>query len=106
MDQIGDETALSFLNGSNQGRGTRHRAVRAIGRHPAPYPHRMQPGEHPRPRSLSPRESASNDEETVVMTSKEGAISAPAQSPLLVVRTVSFLMDHQLELGIRALQTA
>ena len=49
-DQIGDETALSFLNGSNQGRGARHRAVCAIGHHPTLYPHRIQPGECPRPR--------------------------------------------------------
>ena len=40
------------------------------------------------------------------MTSEEGAMSAPVRSPSLGVRTVSFLMDHQLELGIRALQAA
>ena len=40
------------------------------------------------------------------MTSEEGAMSAPALSPPLGVRTVSFLTDHQLELGIRALQAA
>ena len=51
-DQIGNETALSFLNGSNQGRGARRRAVRAIGHCPAPYPHHMQPGESSRPRSF------------------------------------------------------
>ena len=51
-DQIGDETTLSFLNGSNQGRGAHCRAVRAIGCCPAPYPHRMQPGERSRPRSF------------------------------------------------------
>ena len=44
-DQIGDETALSFLNGGNQGRGVCCRAVHAIGHHPAPYSHHMQPGE-------------------------------------------------------------
>ena len=60
------------------------------------------PNEEP----LSSRESSSNDEETVVMTSEEGAMSAPVRSPPLGVRTVSFLMDHQLELGIRALQAA
>ena len=37
-DRLGDETTLSFLNGSNQGRGARHRAVCAIGCCPAPYP--------------------------------------------------------------------
>ena len=51
-DQIGDETALSFLNGSNQGRGAHHRVVRGLACCPAPYPHHMQPGEHPRPRSF------------------------------------------------------
>ena len=51
-DRIGDETTLSFLNGSNQGRGAHCRAVHAIGRCPAPYPHCIQPGEHPRPRSF------------------------------------------------------
>ena len=81
-DQIGDETILSFLNGSNQGRGAHCIVVHAIGHCPAPYPHHMQPGE------------------------EEGAMSAPALSPPLGVRTVSFLMDHQLELGIRALQAA
>ena len=40
------------------------------------------------------------------MTSEEGAMSAPVRSPPLGLRTVSFLMNHQLELGIRALQTA
>ena len=45
-DCIGDETALSFLNGSNQGRGAHRRAVCVICRCPAPYPHQMQPGEH------------------------------------------------------------
>ena len=33
-------------------------------------------------------------------------MSVQALSPLLGVRTVSFLTDHQLELGIRALQAA
>ena len=47
-DQI--ETALSFLNGSNQGRGARHRAVCGIACHAAPYPHCMQAGDCPRPR--------------------------------------------------------
>ena len=47
-DQIGDETALSFLNGSNQGQGACCRAARAFGRCPAPYLHCMQPGNCPR----------------------------------------------------------
>ena len=40
------------------------------------------------------------------MTSEEGVISVPPWSPTPAVRTVSFLTDHQLELGIRALQAA
>ena len=51
-DRIGDETALSFLTGSNQGRGARCRAVRGLAHHAAPYPHRMQAGDHSRPRSF------------------------------------------------------
>ena len=52
-DQIGDEITLHFLNGSNQGRGARHRAVRANGHHSAPYLHCMQAGEHcSQPRSF------------------------------------------------------
>ena len=47
---------------------------------------------------LSLRENESNDKGTVTMTSEEEVISAPAQSPTPAVRTVSFLMDHQLEL--------
>ena len=38
-DRIGEETALSFLTGSNQGRGARCRAVRGLICHGAPYPH-------------------------------------------------------------------
>ena len=52
------------------------------------------------------RENDSSDEGTVAMTSEEGVISVPPQSPTPAVRTVSFLTDHQLELGIRALQAA
>ena len=52
------------------------------------------------------RENAFSNEETVASTSEEGVISVPLQSPTPAARTVSFLMDHQLELGIRALQTA
>ena len=51
-DRIGDETALSFLTGSNQGQGARCRAVHGLAHRAAPYPHRMQAGEHPRPRSF------------------------------------------------------
>ena len=51
-DQIGDETALSFLNGSNQGQGARRRAVHGLAHHAAPYPHQMQPGDCSRPRSF------------------------------------------------------
>ena len=51
-DRIGEESALSFLTGSNQGRGARHRAVRGLARRSAPYPHRIQPGDHSRPRSF------------------------------------------------------
>ena len=40
------------------------------------------------------------------MTSEEVVISVPPQSPTPAARTVSFLTDHQLELGIRALQAA
>ena len=40
------------------------------------------------------------------MTSEEGVISVPPQSPTPAARTVSFLTDHQLGLGIRALQAA
>ena len=40
------------------------------------------------------------------MTSEEGVISVPPRSLTPAARTVSFLMDHQLELGVRALQAA
>ena len=60
------------------------------------------PGQCP----LNSRENNSSDEGTIAMTSEEGVISAPPWSPTPAVRTVSFLMDHQLELGIRALQAA
>ena len=40
------------------------------------------------------------------MTSEEGVISVPPWSLTPAVRTVSFPTDHQLELGIRALQAA
>ena len=51
-DQIGDESILSFLTGSNQNQGASHRAVRGLARRAAPYPHRMQAGDRPRPRSF------------------------------------------------------
>ena len=37
---------------------------------------------------------------------EEGVINAPPQSLTPTARTVSFLTDHQLDLGIRALQAA
>ena len=40
------------------------------------------------------------------MTLEEGVISVPPWSLTPAARTVSFLMDHQLDLGIRALQAA
>ena len=40
------------------------------------------------------------------MTLEEEIISVPPWSPTPAVRIVSFLTDHQLELGIRALQAA
>ena len=51
-DWIGDETALSFLTGSNQGQGALRRAVRDLAHFAAPYPYRMQAGDRPRPRSF------------------------------------------------------
>ena len=38
-DRIGEETALSFLTGSNQGRGARRRVVCGLAHRTAPYPH-------------------------------------------------------------------
>ena len=60
------------------------------------------PGQGP----LNLRENDSSNKGTIVMTSEEGVISAPAQSLTPAARTVSFLTDHQLELSIRALQAA
>ena len=51
-DRIGEESTLSFLTGSNQGRGARRRAVHGLACCSAPYPHRMQQGDHSRPRSF------------------------------------------------------
>ena len=58
------------------------------------------------PGPLNSRESDSSDEGTVAMTSEEGVISVPPWSPTPAARTVSFLMDHQLEPAIRTLQAA
>ena len=60
------------------------------------------PGQGP----LNSRESNFSDKGTIVMTLEEGVISVPPWSLNLAVRTMSFLTDHQLELGIRALQAA
>ena len=60
------------------------------------------PGQGP----LSSRECVSNNEETVASTLEEEVISVPPWSPTPAARTMSFLMDHQLELSIRALQAA
>ena len=60
------------------------------------------PGQGP----FNSRESNSSDEGTIAMTSEEGVISVPPQSLTPAARTVSFLMDHKLELGSRALQAA
>ena len=60
------------------------------------------PGQGP----LNLRENDFSSEGSVAMTSQEGVISVPPWSPTPAVRTVSFLMDHQLELSIRALQAA
>ena len=51
-DRIGEETALSFLTGNNQGRGARRRVVRGLACRSAPYPHCIQAGDHSRPRSF------------------------------------------------------
>ena len=60
------------------------------------------PGQGP----LNSRENNSSNKRTVAMTSEEGVISVSPWSPTPAARTVSFLMDHQLELSIRALQAA
>ena len=49
-EEIAKESALRFLNGSNQGRGARRRAVHALNIRSAPYPHSMRPGVHPKRR--------------------------------------------------------
>ena len=60
----------------------------------------------PGPGLSNSRENNSSNKGTIAMTSEEGVISVPPQSLTPAVRTVSFLTDHQLELGIRALQAA
>ena len=52
------------------------------------------------------RENDSSDKGTVAMIWEEGVINAPPQSLTPAARTVSFLMDHQLEPVIRTLQAA
>ena len=58
------------------------------------------------PGPLNSTEKDFSNKGTITMTSEEGVISVPPQSPTPAARTVSFLTDHQLELGIRALQAA
>ena len=60
----------------------------------------------PGPGPLNSRESNSSDEEIIAMTLEEGVISVPHWSPTPAGRTVYFLTDHQLDLGIRALPAA
>ena len=105
-DQIGDETALSFLNGSNQGRGlvTEQCMVLLVMLLPTLTKCKQEIVPDQGPSSSS--SSASNNEEIITMTSKEGVINVPAWNPTPTVRTVSFLTDHQRELSIRALQAA
>ena len=55
---------------------------------------------------LNLRENDFSDEGTVATIWEEGVINAPPQSPTPAARTVSFLMDHQLEPVIRTLQAA
>ena len=105
-DQIGDEITLHFLTGSNQGQGACHRAVHGLAYHSAPYPHRMQPGEHPRPRSFKLEGERLQQRRNRDYDLGRGVISVPPRSPTPAARTVSFLMDHQLEPVIRTLQAA
>ena len=60
----------------------------------------------PGPGPSNSRENNSSDEGTITMIWEEGVINAPPWSPAPAVRTVSFLMDHQLEPVIRTLQAA
>ena len=52
------------------------------------------------------RESNSSNKGIIATIWEEGVINAPPWSPTPAVSTVSFLTDHQLDLGIRALQAA
>ena len=60
----------------------------------------------PGPGPSNSRESDSNDEGTVATIWEEEVINAPPWSLTPAARTVSFLMDYQLEPVIRTLQTA
>ena len=66
------------------------------------YNQEITPGSGP----SNSRENDSSNEGTVAMIWEEGVINAPPRSPTPAARTVSFLMDHQLEPAIRTLQTA
>ena len=60
----------------------------------------------PGPGPSNSRENDFSDKGTITMTLEEGVISVPHWSLTPAARTVSFLTDHQLDLGIRALQAA
>ena len=60
----------------------------------------------PGPGPSNSRENNSSDKGTIAMIWEEGVINAPPRSPTPAARTVSFLMDHQLEPVIRTLQAA
>ena len=60
----------------------------------------------PGPGPSNSRENDFSDEGTVAMIWEEGVINVPPRSPTPAARTVSFLMDHQLEPVIRTLQAA
>ena len=60
----------------------------------------------PGPGPSNLRENDSSDEGTIAMIWEEGVINAPPRSSTPAARTVSFLMDHQLEPVIRTLQAA
>ena len=60
----------------------------------------------PGPGPSNLRENDFSNEGTVAMIWEEGVINAPPWSPTPAARTVSFLMDHQLEPVIRTLQAA
>ena len=64
--------------------------------------HEITPGQGP----LSSRENDFSNVGTIATIWEEGVINAPPQSLTPAARTVSFMMDHQLEPVIRTLQTA